>query len=64
MPCAKASSTPRVLLYLLAILAVIAIFLGLSLMALSFHASAPGWNSQVSQLERAAAAADMIWGGI
>lgn len=41
-----------------------AILLGLGLMALSFHASGPGWSSQISQLEQAAAAADMIWGAI
>ncbi len=44
--------------------AAVAILLGLGLMALSFQASQPGWNAQVSQLERAAAAADMIWGSI
>ena len=46
------------------ILAIVAILIGLSLMVLSFHASGPGWDAQVSHLERAAAAADMIWGGI
>lgn len=44
--------------------AVAAILLGLGLMALSLHASGPGWNTQVGQLEQAAAAADMIWGAI
>jgi len=47
-----------------AAVAIVAICLGLGLMALSFYASGPGWNTQVSQLEQAAAAADMIWGSI
>jgi len=46
------------------IMAVFAILVGLSLMVFSFHASGPGWDSQVSHLERAAAASDMIWGAI
>ena len=44
--------------------AFVAILLGLGLMALSFHASGPDWSAQVTQLEQAAVAADMIWGAI